>query len=249
MRTAQYFRHIASSLPEAARGLFDAALSGDAAAARLLIAATPRRLRGHVAVVAYETGVANPAYREIVGAVWRGDPMLLADFWPPAVVRRILARAEFALSGMAGAVRLDGGIAVYRGACGMPARKVAAGLCWYPSRSEAARLAVRRSGATGRPRLLRGIVKPADVIFWDEIGGAPGIVTRAPVAVSLWPPTPAAAGLSVGRLAASMQGGGWLPQSSRLLPAGRPDMLPQPQSAAGAAIGVGEGAEQHVHVM
>src|SRR6188474_2094969 len=96
MRGGRYQRSVRQALPESARAYLDRAFAGDALAARRLMLMAPRRLRGHIAFLAYQSKLANPAYREIVKAVWHQPTRhLLTGFWRPQVVRRMLARADF----------------------------------------------------------------------------------------------------------------------------------------------------------
>ena len=70
MRGGRYQRSVRQALPESARAYLDRAFAGDALAARRLMLMAPRRLRGHIAFLAYQSKLMNPAYREIVKAVW-----------------------------------------------------------------------------------------------------------------------------------------------------------------------------------
>src|SRR5258705_166924 len=123
MKSGRYLHTVRRALPEDAQYLFDRALAGDAFAARRLMVMAPRRMRGHIAFLAYQLKVANPAYREIVRSVWEKDARsLLTEFWRPQVVRRMLARADFRIPTFSGTVT------VFRAVHGPRAKKAGAAL-------------------------------------------------------------------------------------------------------------------------
>ena len=60
-------------LPEYAQCHLDAARAGDPDEAVGLCRAAPNECRGWIALAAYWSGVPNPAFREIMRAVWNHD--------------------------------------------------------------------------------------------------------------------------------------------------------------------------------
>jgi hypothetical protein len=161
-------------LPETAQVYLDRAFSGDALAARRLMLMAPRRMRGHIAFLAYQAKIGNPAYREIVKAVWAPESRhLLTAFWRPQVIRRMLARAEFRIPA------LSDPVTVYRPFSRQHGRKTAEELSWSLSR-EAAIAAASRS-QPGAPEILEATVNPVDIIYWGESHGEPEVVSRVPV--------------------------------------------------------------------
>jgi hypothetical protein len=105
MKSERYLDSVRRALPESAQALLDRAFAGDALAARRLMVMAPRRMRGHIAFLAYQQKVANPAYRAIIRCVWAKEArFLLTEFWRPQVVRRILARADFLIPALVGPV-------------------------------------------------------------------------------------------------------------------------------------------------
>lgn len=173
MKSERYLNSVRRALPEDARTLLDQAFAGDALAARRLMVMAPRRMRGHLAFLAYQSKVANPAYREIVRAVWAKDARsLLTEFWRPQVVRRMLARADFRIP------VFSGPLTVYR-ALGRAPRRKGAELSWSLSR-EAALSEAARSGQT-KSGLLQATIDPSDIIYWRSIHGEQEIVGRRPI--------------------------------------------------------------------
>lgn len=174
MQSGRYLKSVRESLPEGARSNLDLALAGDALAARRLMIVAPRRLRGHIASLAYQLKTKNPAYREIVKAVWAPDTRhLLTVHWSSRVVRRMLARAEFQ------APEFSGPVIVFRAVGDASVKRSAAALCWTTSR-DAATLEAALADAVA-PRILRAIVDPGEVIYWGNGRGEQEIVSRHPV--------------------------------------------------------------------
>lgn len=174
MKAGPYLTSVRCALPEAARCKLDQALAGDALAARSLMIMAPRRLRGHIACLAYQLKTGNPAYREIVRAVWLpATRHLLIAFWPPQMVRRMLGRADFAIPDFRHP------LTIFRPVGGDPIRKAAAGLCWSLSREAAVAAALAQAAAP--IRILRATVKPTDIIYWGHSHGEQEIVCRRPV--------------------------------------------------------------------
>jgi hypothetical protein len=175
MNSRRYLDTVRRALPENAQLLLDRAFTGDALAARRLMVMAPRRMRGHIAFLAYQKKVVNPAYREIVRCVWAKDArFLLTEFWRPQVVRRMLARADFRIPAFAGPVtvfRAVGG--------GARTRKVCEELSWSLSR-EAALTEATRSGEA-KPELLQATIEASDIIYWRSNHGEQEIVGRRPV--------------------------------------------------------------------
>ncbi len=199
MNRVRYLDSVRRGLPEDARVQLDQAFSGDALAARRLMLVAPRRLRGHIAFLAYQSKLGNPAYREIVKAVWsRETRHLLTAFWRPQSVRRMLARAEFRIPD------LSGPVAIFRPVETGAVRKAKAELCWSPSRDAALADAARAGGTT---LILQATIDPDDIVYWGENDGVPEIVGRHPVrdAVALDPASlirsAAAIGQAVGKSA------------------------------------------------
>jgi hypothetical protein len=164
---------VRAALPEEGRALLDQAFAGDALAARRLMVIAPRRMRGHIAFLSYEAKVRNPAYREIIRAVWTKDARaLLIEFWRPQVVRRMLARAEFRVP------HLKGPVAVFRAVHGS-ARKGMAALSW----SLSADAALSSGACAGEPatRVMQAMIEPSDIIYWRNGHGDQEIVSRRPL--------------------------------------------------------------------
>src|SRR5436190_15100403 len=171
MRGGRYQRSVRQALPESARGYLDRAFAGDALAARRLMLMAPRRLRGHIAFLAYQSKLVNPAYREILKAVWHPPTRhLLTGFWCPQVVRRMLARADFRIP------EFSGPLTVYRGVHGS-SRGAAADLCWSLSPQFALTAA---EAASAEPKILRASIDPADIIYFGNRNGEQEIVCRRP---------------------------------------------------------------------
>jgi hypothetical protein len=161
-------------LPEAARALLDRAFAGDALAARRLMVMAPRRMRGHIAFLAYRQKVANPAYRAIIRCVWaREARFLLTEFWQPQVVRRMLARADFLIPAITGPVT------VFQAVNGTNSKRIGDQLCWSLSR-EAALTEAKRVGAA-KPKLLQAKIEASDIIYWRNNHGEQEIVGRYPI--------------------------------------------------------------------
>jgi hypothetical protein len=167
VRASRYLRSIKSQLPIEARADLDRALAGDALAARRLVIVSPKRLLGHVVFLAYQNKTKNPAYRELVRAVWQTCD-LLTGFWSPHVVRRMLARADFRSSTLYAAVTIFRPVKT-------TVRQAATELRWTLSRSVAISQALKANPAN--PRIAHAAIAPADVLFF---GGGAGqeIVTR-----------------------------------------------------------------------
>lgn len=169
-RLSRYLQSIRNALPGAARLDLDRVFEGNAAAARPLVEAAPRRLVGHMAYLAYLLKVPNPAYRELIGAVWCAEPGALADFWPAVTVRRMLESAAFQLP------EIGTGVIAHRAGT-WDKRRLAAGLVWYPARHDALRFPIgpqRRRPAA----IVTCFAEREKIIFWGESGGALCLVMR-----------------------------------------------------------------------
>jgi hypothetical protein len=152
----------------------DRAFVGDALAARRLMILAPRRLRGHIAFLAYQAKVGNPAYREIVKAVWAKQTRpVLTGFWRPEVVRRMLVRADFRIP------EFNGAVTVFRALSGARAKKGAAELSWSLSRAKAI-----AAVSAPRPEILQATIDPADIIYFGNSHGEQEVVCRHPVQVA-----------------------------------------------------------------
>ena len=174
MKSGRYLKSVRGALTEHAQADLDRAFAGDALAARRLMIVAPRRLRGHIAFLAYQSKIGNPAYREIVKAVWlRETRHLLTAFWRPQLVRRMLARADFSIP------EFSGPVTVFRPAAVAQAEKGAVGLCWSTSPEAAISTAARAGGIA--PKILQAKIDPADIIYWGKSGGEQEIVSRRPV--------------------------------------------------------------------
>jgi hypothetical protein len=174
MRNSRYLNSVRCALPEGAQGHLDLAFSGDALAARRLMIMAPRRLRGHIAFLAYQLKTRNPAYREMMKAVWALDTRhLLTAHWPAQMVRRMLARADFQIPEMSGPV------SVFRPVSGATVKKAAAALCWSLSRDIAIADAVRADAE--RPRILKATLDPSDIVYFANSRGQHEVVSRRPV--------------------------------------------------------------------
>ena len=79
MKNGRYLNSVRCALPEGAQSYLDLAFAGDALAARRLMIMAPKRLRGHIAFLAYQLKTRNPAYREIVKSVWAPGSAASAD--------------------------------------------------------------------------------------------------------------------------------------------------------------------------
>jgi hypothetical protein len=173
MKVSRYLNSIRSALPEEAQNYLDLAFSGDALAARRLMVMAPKRLRGHIAFLAYQLKTKNPAYREIVKAVWaHGSRHALTAHWPPQLVRRILARADFQIP------KLSGPVSVFQPVSGTAARAASA-LTWLLSREEAITKA-ERDGAS-RPRILKATLDPSEIVYLANRPGDHEVVSRRPI--------------------------------------------------------------------
>lgn len=174
MRSGRYLSSVREALPEDARANLDLALSGDALAARRLMIVAPRRLRGHIASLAYQRKTPNPAYREIIRAVWAPQTRhLFVAHWSTPVVRRMLARAEFRIPD------LNGPVTIYHAVDGIPVRRAATELSWTTSRDAAIQDAVKSDEKA--PRILQATIEPADVIYWGNAWGEQEVVSRRPI--------------------------------------------------------------------
>ena len=176
MKAGAYLKSVRSTLPEVQQACLDAAFAGDAVAARRLMIIAPRRVHGHLACLAYQLRVENPACREIIKAAWAEESRtLLTLFWPPQMVRRMLEAAEFPVPAFSAPVT------VYRAVGrGTPKRKAAAGLCWYLSRGAAAAAAAGGADYRGE-RFLRAAVTQKEIIYWGNGVGEQEIVSRRPL--------------------------------------------------------------------
>ena len=135
----------------------------------------PKRLRGHIAFLAYQAKIANPAYREIVRAVWHKETRhLLTGFWRQEVLRRMLARADFPVP------ELPGPVAVYRAMAGTEAKKVvAADLSWSLSRERTLLDAIVANPS--KPRFVQATIDPSDIVYWNDGDGEQEVVSKRAV--------------------------------------------------------------------
>lgn len=174
MKASRYLSSVRSALPENMRSHLDRAIAGDALAARRVMVNAPRRLRGHIACLAYQLKTRNPAYREIMKAVWRPEMRdLLTAFWTPLMVRRMLARAELPIPELSGPVR------AFHPVLSAHARNASGGLCWSLSQ-EAAILDAEEAGAP-RAKIVEMVVDAKEIVYWGKSRrGEPEIVVRHP---------------------------------------------------------------------
>jgi len=174
IKTSRYLQSVHSALSEGARTQLDLALSGDALAARRLMIVAPRRLRGHIASLAYYLKTRNPAYREILKGVWSDDTRhLLVAHWPQQTLRRMLMRAEFPRPD------LSGPVTIYRAVANVPVKKAASGLCWSLSRERTTAEAIRAEAANAR--ILLASIDPVDIIYWGNGRDEGEVVPRHPI--------------------------------------------------------------------
>ena len=170
MGTGRYLASVKRQLPIDAQADLDRALAGDALAARRLVLASPKRFLGHIAFLAYQRKTKNPAYRELLKAVWQPKARsLLTAFWRPQVVRKMLARAEFERPA------LFGPVTVFR-AVETSVRAAGAELCWTLSRNDAISEAL--GADPSNPRIIQAVVAPTDVLVFEKSGEE--VVTRTP---------------------------------------------------------------------
>ena len=169
MRNSRYLTSVKSQLPADAQTDLVRAFAGDALAARRVLVASPKRLLGHIAFLAYQRKTKNPAYRALIKAVWQPKTRyLLTDFWSPQVVRRMLAQAEFDRP------VLYGPVTIFRPVHGS-IRRAAAELCWTLARNAAVSEALRINPSN--PRIVQATIASADVLLFEKSGAE--IVTRS----------------------------------------------------------------------
>ena len=152
----------------------------------------PFRTRGHIACLAYTLKTANPAYREILQAAWAPRSRhLILDFWPNPMIRRMFVRADFSIPTFAGPLTV-----FQSAACGVPARKAAARLCWTLSIEHAARHSGRRPA-----KILQATIEASDVIYWGNSHGEQVVISRRPMkgVVVLPAPPPRSASVVEGK--------------------------------------------------
>ena len=176
MKSGRYLKSVRDALPAAVRAHLDRAFGGDALAARRLMIVAPKRLRGHIAFLAYQAKIANPAYREIVKAVWHKETRhLLTGFWRQEVLRRMLARADFRSSR---APRAGDRLSAQWQRT--EAKKVvAADLCWSLSRERALLDAIVANPS--KPRFLQATIDPSDIVYWNNGDGEQEVVSKRAV--------------------------------------------------------------------
>ena len=179
MRIGRYLTSVKGQLPPDAQADLDRTFAGDALAARRLVIASPKRLLGHIAFLAYQRKTKNPAYRALIKAVWQPRTRhLLTDFWSPQVVRRMLAQAEFDRP------VLYGPVTIFRPVDGS-VRRAAAELCWTLARSVAVSEALRISPSN--PRIVQATIASADVLLFEKSGGEEVVTRSSPLAVVVEP--------------------------------------------------------------
>jgi hypothetical protein len=168
-------------LPEYARCHLDAARAGDPDAAARPCAAAPNEYRGLIAVAAYWSGVPNPAYREIMRAVWNHDHnyLMAATKNDRRLIRRMLRAAEFDHP-------FSGSITVFRGTSGVSPTRASKGLSWTASRDVACWFA-HWFPNRGQPIVLKATVRATDVVFWDDTRSEQEVIFREPVPFELDP--------------------------------------------------------------
>jgi hypothetical protein len=174
MKNSRYLSSVRCALPEGAQNYLDLAFSGDALAARRLMVMAPKRLRGHIAFLAYQLKTRNPAYREIVKSVWApGTRHLLIAHWPPQMVRRMLARADFRIP------ELSGPVSVFQPVAGATVKRAASALAWLLSRDDAIAKAARTDAS--HPRILKATLEPSEIVYFADSRGEHEVVSRRPV--------------------------------------------------------------------
>jgi hypothetical protein len=174
MKGGRYLKSVRDALPAAVRAHFDKAFAGDALAARRLMIVAPKRLRGHIAFLAYQAKLGNPAYRAIIRAVWLKESRhLLTGFWRQEVVRRMLTRADFSRP------ELSGPVAIYRALGAADTKRASAELCWSLSRERT--LLKAFAASPERPRLLQATIDASEIVYWSQADGEQEVVSRRPV--------------------------------------------------------------------
>ena len=163
-------------LPEYAQRHLDAARAGEVEEAIGLCSAAPNEYRGLIALAAYWSGVANPAYREIMRAVWNHDhnQLMGATQDDRRLIRRMLRAAEFDHP-------FSGSVTAFRGTSSINLRTASKGLSWTLSRDVACWFAHRFDREDQQPLVLKARIDAADIIFWDNTRREQEIVFSQPV--------------------------------------------------------------------
>jgi hypothetical protein len=169
-------------LPEYAQCHLDAARAGDPDEAFGLCCAAPNEYRGLIAMAAYWSGVSNPAYREIIRAVWHHDHnyLMAATGNDRRLIRRMLGAAAFDHP-------FSGSITVFRGTSGVSPTTASKGLSWTASREVACWFAYRFAKPDREPIVLKTTVASADIVFWDNTRSEREVIFRRPVSFELDP--------------------------------------------------------------
>jgi hypothetical protein len=138
----------------------DPAFAGDESAALGICVAAPNEYRGLIALAAYYTGVQNPAYREIIGAVCNHDHAQLmgAAEHDRRLIRQMVKAAKFDHP-------FSGPLTIFRGASGVTAKRASKGLSWTLSRETACFFAYRFVDPP-KPIVLKTTINASDIILW-----------------------------------------------------------------------------------
>jgi hypothetical protein len=170
-----------SELPSYAKCHLKSAFAGNESDAVGLCVAAPNGYRGWIALAAYYTGVPNPAYREIIGAVWNHDHAQLmgAAKHDRRMIRRMIKAAEFDHP-------FSGQLTIFRGASGVTAKRASKGLSWTLSRETACFFAYRFADPP-KPIVLTTTVNAWDIILWDDSQNEKEVVLRRDISAELDP--------------------------------------------------------------
>lgn len=169
-------------LPPYAERYMDATFNGrDPSAASSLVYTAPNEWRGLIALCAYWIGLPNPAYREIVGAVWDHDHwhMMKAARGGGPQVRRMMMAAEFPIP-------MSGAVTVYRGTFNMDPATAVKGLAWTTSHATACWFACEFHSQPGSdPLVLKATVDASELIYWSNDRNEDEVILRRPPAIEV----------------------------------------------------------------
>jgi len=128
------YSKLESMLPDYASRHLEGAISGDLSEAEDICVAAPNEWRGMIAMAAYYAGTPNPAYQEIIRAVWNHDhASLLSEACGNGgtrLIRRMFIAAKFEHP-------FTGPVTIYRGTSGASPKCASKGLSWMISRDVA----------------------------------------------------------------------------------------------------------------
>lgn len=142
----------------------DAAWAGEVEAAGNLAGALSNDLRGVMACLMWRSKVARPAFSEFLAMAWRHDHEHVIA---AAGARRTLS-AMFKYAAFTLPSDIPESVTLYRGACGLSARDVAAGHSWTTSFDVAAWFAMRHASDKRDPIVLGATVSRGDIAFFTD---------------------------------------------------------------------------------